>query len=58
MSLYQGELAVLKRQHVTRSLSFTANTFERSGSHVDAGSEDMNGDERSSLQDNQVSSVH
>jgi kinesin family member 15 len=71
MSLYQEELAVLKRQHVTRSLSFSTDTFERSRSHADAGDENMNRDgkididahDRSSLQDiqnsnNQVSFVH
>jgi kinesin family member 15 len=71
MSLYQEELAVLKRPHVTRSLSFTMDTFERSGSHANAGDENKNRDgmididahNRSSLQDvqisnNQVSFVH
>ncbi|GJM95301.1 hypothetical protein PR202_ga12018 [Eleusine coracana subsp. coracana] len=61
--LLKGELAVLKRQHVTRSLSFAADSFEKSENHVNAGDENMNGDEkidsdvhnRSSLQDIRIS---
>uniref|UniRef100_J3NEL5 Kinesin motor domain-containing protein n=1 Tax=Oryza brachyantha TaxID=4533 RepID=J3NEL5_ORYBR len=57
--LLKEELAVLKRQHVTRSLSFTSDIFERSGVDADDGAERMNMDEendndahdRRSLQD-------
>ncbi|XP_062204039.1 kinesin-like protein KIN-12F isoform X2 [Phragmites australis] len=50
--LLKEELAVLKRQHVTRSLSFTADIFERSGGDVDDGNDAQN---RSSLQDLRIS---
>ncbi|GJN35335.1 hypothetical protein PR202_gb24092 [Eleusine coracana subsp. coracana] len=61
--LLKGELAVLKHQHVTRSLSFAADSFEKSANHVNAGDENINGDEnidndvhnRSSLQDIRIS---
>lgn len=43
MSFYQEELAVLKRQHVTRSLSFSADVF---GGDVDDGSEIINVDDK------------
>ncbi|KAL6623499.1 hypothetical protein ACP70R_033378 [Stipagrostis hirtigluma subsp. patula] len=60
--LLKEELAVLKRQHVTRSLSFTAD-IEMSGSDVYDGSENMSADgkndnavhNRSSLQDIRIS---
>ncbi|KAF0888925.1 hypothetical protein E2562_020147 [Oryza meyeriana var. granulata] len=61
--LLKEELTVLKRQHVTRSLSFTSDIFERSGGDVDDGTESMNIDEendndahdRRSLQDLRIS---
>ncbi|EEC69596.1 hypothetical protein OsI_38942 [Oryza sativa Indica Group] len=61
--LLKEELAVLKRQRVPRSLSFTSDIFERSGVDVDDGTESMNMDEendndahdRRSLQDLRIS---
>uniref|UniRef100_A0A0D9Y105 Kinesin motor domain-containing protein n=1 Tax=Leersia perrieri TaxID=77586 RepID=A0A0D9Y105_9ORYZ len=61
--LLKEELAVLKRQHVPRSLSFTSDIFERSGVDVDDGTESMNMDEendndaldRRSMQDLRIS---
>jgi kinesin family protein 15 len=61
---YQEELAVLKRQHVTRSLSFSADVF---GGDVNDGSVDDKNDNgtnnRSSfkhlqIQNKQVSCLH
>lgn len=43
--LLKEELAVLKRQRVTRSLPFSANISERSGGDADNGTETMNVDE-------------
>ncbi|KAG8049117.1 hypothetical protein GUJ93_ZPchr0009g510 [Zizania palustris] len=60
--LLKEELSVLKRQHVTRSLSFASDTFERSGGDVDDGNENLNMDDndndahdRRSLQDLTIS---
>lgn len=43
MSFYQEELAVLKRQHVTRSLSFSADVCE---GDIDDGNENMSVDDK------------
>jgi hypothetical protein len=52
MAIYQEELAALKRQHVTRSLSFTADIF---GGDVNDGSvydkNDNDANNSSSLKD-------
>lgn len=52
MSFYQEELAVLKHQHVTRSLSFSADVF---GGDVDDGSENMSVDDKN---DNKAHNGH
>jgi len=55
MAIYQEELAIFKRQHVTRSLSFTADIF---GGDVNDGSvydkNDNDANNRSSLKDLQI----
>ena len=55
MAIYQEELAIFKRQHVTRSLSFTADIF---GGDVNDSSvydkNDNDANNRSSLKDLQI----
>lgn len=55
--MFQEELAVLKRQHVTRSLPFSTDICGRSGGDVDDGSDHMSVEEENNSDAQNIKSL-